>query len=214
MTGFLVSGVTEIHRVSWADITPPMGYLADVVIGSIVGIVTIEDHFLQLLDLESILAQLDPESFAKPIEHTDHGGERYTALVADDSQTIRHMLNKILTEANFDLTIVTNGKQALDTLFKFKDQAEAQGRDIRKLLDVVISDIEMPLMDGFSLTKNIRQDPVLRTLPIILYSSLITKELMHKGESVGADDQVSKPDIDQMADRAIRLIESRRGGVA
>jgi two-component system chemotaxis response regulator CheV len=74
-------------------------------------------------------------------------------------------------------------------------------------VDLIISDIEMPLMDGFSLTKNIKEDPVLRKLPVILYSSIITNELRHKGESVGADMQISKPDLHTIPQVALELIE-------
>jgi len=68
----------------------------------------------------------------------------------------------------------------------------------------------MPLVDGFTLTKRIKRDTKLQKLPVILYSSIITDELRHKGESVGADYQVSKPDMNQMAEMAIKLIEGRQ----
>jgi len=78
-------------------------------------------------------------------------------------------------------------------------------------VDIVVSDIEMPVMDGHNLTKRIKDDPVLKELPVILFSSLITDRLRHKGESVGADDQVSKPDITSLTNRAYELIEARQG---
>ncbi len=78
---------------------------------------------------------------------------------------------------------------------------------VAKQFDIVISDIEMPLLDGLTLTKRIKEDPELQKLPVILYSSIITNELRHKGESVGADFQVSKPDMNKMAEMAINLIE-------
>ena len=81
------------------------------------------------------------------------------------------------------------------------------GQNVRDFLDVVICDIEMPLMDGFTLTKRIKKDPELQALPVILYSSIITDELRHKGESVKADFQISKPDMNKMAEMAINLIE-------
>lgn len=78
---------------------------------------------------------------------------------------------------------------------------------------MIVSDIEMPMMDGHNLTKRIREDAVLHDLPVILFSSLITDKLRHKGESVGADDQISKPEITQLVQRAQSLILSRQAQV-
>lgn len=209
VTGFLVSGVTEIHRVGWQQVQPPSGYLTRMGTSCIVGMVDLGDHFVQLVDLESVLADLDPSSFEKMTHQGAQATRAYRALVADDSATIRMMLRKNLESANFDLTLVNNGKEALDRLREYRDQAAQQGKPLSEFVDIVISDIEMPLMDGFTLTKNIKEDPVLGKLPVILYSSLITTELRHKGESVGADDQISKPDLDMMAQRALELLEHK-----
>jgi CheY-like chemotaxis protein len=88
-------------------------------------------------------------------------------------------------------------------------RAEEENRPLSDFVDILISDIEMPLMDGLSLTKTIKQDPLTRNVPVILYSSLITPELRHKGESVGADDQISKPDLASMAQRIISLLQEK-----
>jgi len=73
----------------------------------------------------------------------------------------------------------------------------------------MVSDIEMPVMDGLNLTHRIKTDPVLKKLPVVLFSSLITDKLRHKGVSVGADDQISKPEVTQLAQRALALIKAR-----
>ncbi|WP_243546871.1 chemotaxis protein [Pseudodesulfovibrio tunisiensis] len=202
VTGFLVSGVTEIHRVGWGEVIPPSGVISSST-DAIIGLVDKGDRFIQLLDLETILSQFTQRDDLE-VEVAD---QRYTALVADDSATIRTMLQEHLTEANFNIIMVTNGKDALDKIFQLKEQALEEGCDITELVNVVISDIEMPLMDGFSLTKNIKQDEVLQILPVILYSSIITKELKHKGDSVGANLQITKPDIHTIPGRAIGLIK-------
>lgn len=207
VTGFLVTGVTEIHRVGWQDVDPPSGYLAHVVIGSIVGTVQTEDHLIQLLDLESVLTDLDPEVMENASVSKVKASQAYKALIADDSPTIRAMVNANLVSANFVPKLVNNGREALDTLLGYKKQCEETGSSITDFVDIVVSDIEMPLMDGFTLTKNIKTDSVLGTLPVLLYSSIITDELRHKGESVKADEQISKPEIHKMAERAIALIE-------
>jgi len=210
VTGFLVSGVTNIYRVGWEQVAPPHRYISGAGAASIVGMVEMNERFIQLLDLEKVLADLDPESFERKTE-TDgiRAEQEYTAVVADDSPTIRLILKKNLEAANFKLVMTENGDQALKAVRELGEKASDKGVPVTNLLQVVIADIEMPLMDGFSLTKAIKTDPALKGLPVILYSSIITKELRHKGESVGADEQVSKPDMSQMAQRAIALIEAK-----
>jgi len=202
VTGFLVSGVTEIHRVGWGEVIPPSSVISQST-DAIVGLVDKGDHFIQLLDLETILTQFEPDSD----EEGTVSENQYKILVADDSATIRAMVKKSLTDANFDPIITNNGDEALKKILALKQQAEEEGKDITEFVNLVVSDIEMPLMDGFSLTKNIKDDSVLHKLPVILYSSIITKELRHKGESVGADLQVSKPDLNTIPEKAIKLIE-------
>ncbi|KJU82491.1 response regulator receiver modulated CheW protein [Candidatus Magnetobacterium bavaricum] len=166
-----------------------------------------DDHFIQLLDLEHIISDLNPESTEEMWQTTVRAEKNYTALIADDSPTIRLMLKKNLHIANFSTHIVNNGEEALVYLKQTAQRAADEGRAISEFVDIVISDIEMPQLDGFTLTKNIKEDPRLKHLPVILYSSIITDELRHKGESVKADYQVSKPDLNKMAEMAIRLIE-------
>jgi len=200
VTGFLVSGVTEIHRVNWEEVIPPGNYLDSLGTGSIIGMVNMEDRFIQLLDLETILSEVNPIDHERPIEPLSE--TKYTALVADDSATIRLMLKNNLTAAGFEPIITVNGREALTLLQSMQDKGDP-------LPDIIISDIEMPLMDGFSLTKNIKHNKQLQQLPVILYSSIITKELKHKGESVGADAQISKPEMERIPDLATTLIEGR-----
>ncbi|SKA77904.1 two-component system, chemotaxis family, response regulator CheV [Paucidesulfovibrio gracilis DSM 16080] len=198
VTGFLVSGVTEIHRVNWEEVIPPGTYLNSLGTGSIIGMVNMGDRFIQLLDLETILSEVNPIDHHRPMDTMTES--RYTALVADDSATIRLMLKNSLTSAGFDPIITVNGKEALATLTSMEEQGTP-------MPDIIISDIEMPLMDGFSLTKEIKTHKIFQKLPVILYSSIITKELRHKGESVGADAQVSKPEMERIPEIASNLIE-------
>lgn len=206
VTGFLVSGVTEIQRVGWGEVIPPTSIITQNT-DAIVGLIDKGEYFVQLLDLETILTQFEPDDGVEMAI----ADEQYKVLVADDSATIRLMVEKNLAEANFLPTITKNGDEALRKMFELRDRAEAEGKDITEYVDLVVSDIEMPLMDGFSLTKNIKDDPILQKLPVILYSSIITKELKHKGDSVGANLQISKPDLHTIPEKAIELI---KGGTA
>jgi two-component system chemotaxis response regulator CheV len=205
--GFLVSGVVEIHRITWKDLIPPGEFIRLMDTKSIIGIVDKGDHFIQLLDLEHIVSDLSPESSRGLGETTVKASKNYRALVADDSPTIREMIEKSLTHSNFQVTVVDNGEEALNYLTDIKQKAKAEQKQVKDYIEIVISDIEMPLLDGFTLTKKIKTDNDLQEIPVILYSSIITDELRHKGESVKADFQVAKPEINKMAETAISLIE-------
>lgn len=207
--GFLVSGVVEIHRLNWQALIPPGKFIRHMKTKSIIGMVDLEDHFVQLLDLEHIVSDLNPKTTEENWATTVKAKKTYKALVADDSPTIRKMLEKNLQASNFQVNIVDNGEEAFDYLTQLKEKSHSENKDLTEFLDVIISDIEMPLLDGFTLTKRIKEDPLLKRFPVILYSSIITDELRHKGESVRADCQVSKPDMNQMAEMAIDLIENR-----
>ncbi|MBF0520980.1 MAG: chemotaxis protein CheV, partial [Nitrospirae bacterium] len=197
--GFLVSGVTEITRFQWKEVVPPGRFISHLGSKAIVGMVYAKDHFIQLLDLEHIISDLDPHSSVDTWKTTVRAQTQYRALIVDDSETIREIIRRNMEAANFKTKLLDNGQDALDYLKELGKTGTAEGKGIFEYIDVVISDIEMPLLDGYTLTKNIKQDPYLQKIPVILYSSLITTELRHKGESVGADDQVSKPDLDEMA---------------
>ncbi|MBF0459418.1 MAG: chemotaxis protein CheV [Nitrospirae bacterium] len=205
--GFIVSGVTEIHRFMWKDIIPPNEFINRLGTNVIIGTLIKDDHFIQLLDLEHIISVLNPESSEQQWYTSVKAQKNYMALVAEDSPSIRMMLKKSLEHSNFRTNVFNNGEDAFNYLKGMADQAAKEGKGIRDFIDVVISDIEMPKLDGFTLTKKIKEDKELCKLPVILYSSIITDDLIHKGKSVGADCQVCKPDMDKMAEFAIGLIE-------
>ncbi|WP_420265881.1 chemotaxis protein [Candidatus Magnetominusculus dajiuhuensis] len=205
--GFIVSGVTEIHRFMWKDLIPPNEFINKLGTNVVIGTLIKDDHFIQLLDLEHIISVLNPESIQHKWQTSVVAKKNYMAVVAEDSSTIRMMLKKSLEHSNFRTNILNNGEDAFICLKEMADMAVKEGKDIRDFVDIVIADIEMPKLDGFTLTKRIKEDKELKKLPVILYSSIITDELIHKGKSVGADCQVCKPDIDKMAGYAIELIE-------
>jgi len=121
------------------------------------------------------------------------------------------MLKDLLQKANFDVEAVQNGREAWERLLQIKARTEEDGKALSDYVHVVVADIEMPSMDGHNLTKRIKDDPVLKQLPVMLFSSLITDKLRHKGEAVGADDQISKPDVSQLAMKAKVLIQKQLG---
>jgi len=220
ISAFMVSGVTRIHRLSWTQVEPPGKHLNTYSGNSVTGVVRFEDRILLVLDMEKILADLNP-GLAMKIEDTALAEiketrkpvkkEQFRALISDDSTSIRKMIGTMLEKAGFEVTQTVNGQEAWDTLQALKRKAEAENRVLTDFVDILVSDIEMPVMDGHNLTKRVKDDPVLKALPVILFSSLITDRLRHKGESVGADDQVSKPNITELTKRAFELIAERQG---
>ena len=210
-TAFMVSGVNRIHRISWEEVEPPNKYVAAVTQSTIVGVVKLEGRIVFLLDLEKIVANLNPKlglNLNSLGEDWD-ASKGYRALISDDSALVREMQRDLLEKAGFKVVSTTNGREAWDQLLEYKRMVEEEGRPLSDFVQVVVSDIEMPVMDGLNLTLRIKEDPLLKHLPVLLFSSLITDKLRHKGESVGADGQISKPQVGSLARRAVALIEAR-----
>lgn len=210
-TSFMVSGVNRIHRISWDEVEPPNDYVSQVSNTTITGIITIEDRIVFILDLEKIVAELNPVLSLRLDEAVTWGSEiRYRALIADDSNLIREMLKDLMQKANFEVEAVNNGREAWERLTELKNRATEENKNITDYVQAVITDIEMPSMDGLNLCKRIKEDPQLRKLPVILFSSIITDKLRHKGIDVGADDQISKPEVTHLAKRVHALIAERQ----
>ena len=213
VSAFLVSGVSRIHRVSWADLEQPSDGTMDMTSEAITGVVRVEDRLVLVLDMEKILAEISADETAlictSRMKSVCVKQGQYRAVIADDSASIRRLIQGILERAGFEVQAFQNGREAYDRLLEIKEQAVEEGRPVTDYLDLVVSDIEMPGMDGHSLTRSIKEDRSLRVLPVILFSSLITDSLRHKGESVGADAQIAKPDITLLADHALEILHQR-----
>ncbi len=211
-TAFSVTGVNRIHRISWEEVEAPNSYVATMSANTVIGVVKLEGRIVFLLDLEKIVADLNPKLGLTLDNLGDdwNYSRGYKALIADDSALVREMQRDLLEKAGFRVEAVTTGRSAWERLQEIKAQAEEQQRPITDWVDVVVSDIEMPVMDGHNLTRRIKEDPLLKNLPVLLFSSIITDKLRHKGLAVGADDQISKPEVGQLARRAVALITRQR----
>ncbi len=213
LTAFLVSGVTRIHRATWNDIKPLDGYAEDMG-DSVTGIIRLDERLVLLLDLEKAIGDLNPRlaisTSPDALETASDGYKPIKVLHVDDSVVIRKTVKRRLEENGaFSLESMTNGAEAWSHLTELKERCKADGRPLSAFVDVVLTDIEMPAMDGYHLCKRIKDDPDLRSLPVVLFSSLISDKLLHKGTAVGADGQFSKPDLALM--RFIKeLIDNKR----
>ncbi len=178
---FRVSNVCNIERISWKDIERVEGFQTDM---SIIGAVKYADRLVMILDFESIVDSIIPTP--TDIDYDNMGKlARARLAIADDSNLILKMVNKFLTKGGYeDVISFHNGQEALDYLEKNPDS-----------IDALITDIEMPQMDGLTLCKKIKENKATEHITVMLYSSLITDDTRHKGISVGADFQVNKPEF-------------------
>lgn len=202
---FHVDNVTQIHRISWNQIEKP----SDMYQGSsnqVIGVIKIGESMILLLDFEKIMVDINPDSgismdSVKKLGKRERSEKRI--IVAEDSPLLRKLLNDTLTEAGYvNLEFFENGKEA----FEYLEHLLETNGDITKHVQLVVTDIEMPQMDGHHLTKRIKTHSELQKLPVIIFSSLITDDLRHKGERVGADDQISKPEIGDLILKIDELI--------
>ncbi len=213
VTAFIVSGVTRIHRMTWAQVEPPGKYLQSFSHDSITGVVRFDERIVFLLDMEQVIGSMVPSlNLASHIGQTvSTGGQGLHVLVADDSPSIRNTVAACLEQAHFTVTKVTCGREAWEQLKAWEKQANQEKQPLTKYVDLVISDIEMPEMDGHTLTRMIKDDPTLKKLPVILFSSLISEVVRQRGVEAGADDQIAKPDLPQLTERAGILIRKSQG---
>ena len=191
---FDVEQVLGIHRVSWTDIVAT-------------GIIKKLDNLIIVLDFERIVEEICPETSLKMSE-IESLGERernnIPIVIAEDSIMLQKLVSDALSQAGYtNLKVYSNGQEAWDSL---QDLKKNNGVDYG--VKCIITDIEMPQMDGHRLIRLVRNDEALKHLPIIVFSSLINEDMKRKGERLGADAQISKPEIGQLVGCIDNLIVS------
>lgn len=199
--GFLVRSVRKIVETDWKDVMPPPKSLGDRAF--ITGLVTIEDQIVQLLDVELLLARVYPES-VDPADVVLTDVQRETLkglniLLVDDSQVARKQLSDALDSKDVTYFVTTNGQDALDLM----NNANSDGRPI----DILVSDIEMPGLDGYELTFNVRDSSTLRQPYIILHTSLNSEMSVSYARQVGADEALTKFDAEELLHAILRGAE-------
>lgn len=192
---FHVHTVVGINRISWTEIKKPDKIIYGGQEGVATGIADYDGHLITILDFEKIVSEISPDLGIR-YEDLDQLGDRQRSskpvLLAEDSMLLSRMIVESLQRSGYDNLIKTdNGQEAWNFLVEAKESGDA----IENHVCCVVTDIEMPQMDGHRLTKQIKEDPVLKKLPVILFSSLINEEMWRKGEAVGADAQITKPEI-------------------
>ena len=192
---FHVHAIVGIDRISWTQMKKPDRLIYGGDEGIATGIAEFEGRLITILDFEKIVAEISPASGIQ-LSDLNQLGERKrsekTILISEDSMLLSKMLLESLHRAGYVNVIKTdNGQEAWDYL----SEVTASGDPILNHVACIISDIEMPQMDGHRLTKLVKTDPILQEIPLVLFSSLISEEVRIKGQLLGADDQITKPEI-------------------
>lgn len=192
---FHVHTVVGIDRISWQDMKKPDSIIYGGDEGIATGIAQCEGRLVTILDFEKIVSEISPEvgiqvSDVESLSHRERNDKKI--MVVEDSALLSKMIIDSLHRSGYSNIIkMDNGKEAWDYLSDIRDS----GEDIREQVACMVTDIEMPQMDGHHLTKLVKDDAKLKEIPIIIFSSLINEEMRRKGEQVGANEQISKPEI-------------------
>ncbi len=200
IVGVIVHEAKRIRRIKWADIKRPPKSIDEKLGGKVVGVIEIEDNkLLLLLDFEGILDELGmikifgEEEIKKDIEGIEKKGH-FKILILDDSPVARKIIRRILEADGHTVFEAQNGIEALQILHQWLEEAKAQGKDITDYVQLIISDIEMPGMDGLTFTRKVKEDPELSKIPVIINTSLSDRANVDKSRYVGADAHLVKFD--------------------
>ncbi|MCX7427769.1 MAG: chemotaxis protein CheW [Planctomycetia bacterium] len=207
-TAFLVDAVDRIYRLSWQNIlaVPGLEALANT---PVTALARCEGRLIVMLDFEKVLDDVTDQYFRTAEVDNPLGlpREDLRIILAEDSPTVRDAIRSALEASGYTrLTFFDNGAEA----WSWIERRLAETGKVEDVGDLVISDVEMPQVDGFHLTRRIKQHPELRQLPVLLYSSIVTPDNQKKGMAVGADAQVSKPELGKVVQLADELISTAR----
>ncbi|MBK8960089.1 MAG: chemotaxis protein CheV [Proteobacteria bacterium] len=193
--GYLVAKVERIVNLRWDEINPPPRGIGET--NYLTAVVTVDSRLIEILDVERVLAEIvgvDDTVSANLCEENTSAGRPHHVFVADDSMVARKQITKVLDQIGFTYDVAENGREAWDML-----KAAAAEQPILSKYGMVISDIEMPEMDGYTLTKAIKSDSELKSLYVCLHTSLSGSFNQSMAESVGADRLVPKFVADDLA---------------
>lgn len=202
---FHVDSVVGIHRVSWREIIKPGTTISTSEDGVSTGIIKFDDRLIIILDFEKIVTDINPETGLK-VADIEELGERHRIdvpiLIAEDSPLLNKLIVDSLHKAGYvNLIHTENGQQAYDVIQECKKEGT-----LKEHVQCIITDIEMPLMDGHRLTKLVKSDDDTKDIPIVIFSSLVNDDMKRKGEALGANAQLSKPEIGNLVRVVDKLV--------
>ncbi|EOA6614814.1 chemotaxis protein [Vibrio vulnificus] len=207
--GFLIDSISRIHRISWNDVESPSQFLEAGEQDCVVAVVRKDGNLIMILDFEKIIADINPElSMEKYDVKADRSVDlnqrmvtkrnAKTIMVVDDSAFIRSLIQETLTSAGYNIIACKDGGEAHDKLTNLIEVAREENLPLSELIDAVVTDVEMPRMDGMHLVKRLRDSDAYKTLPIVMFSSLMSEDNRAKALALGANDTITKPEIGRM----------------
>ena len=206
---FRVQSIEGISRISWKDIQKPDKTIANGDESVATGIAQCDNQLVTILDFEKIVAEIAPETTIQ-VDEIEAMGPRSRSdepiWIAEDSILLSKMIEDCLRKAGYvNLRMFPNGRELWDAL----NALPKEGKLFDKVA-LIITDIEMPQMDGHRLTKLVKSDHRFSPVPLIIFSSLISEEMRIKGRQLGADEQMSKPEIGHLVDVMDHLLENKK----
>ncbi|MCG9750187.1 chemotaxis protein [Vibrio brasiliensis] len=207
--GFLIDSISRIHRISWNDVESPSQFLEAGEQDCVVAVVRKDGNLIMILDFEKIIADINPElsmekydvTLDKSVDLNQRMVQKRnarTVMVVDDSAFIRSMIQETLSSSGYNIIACKDGGEAHDKLMNLIEVAKEENLPISEFIDGVVTDVEMPRMDGMHLVKRLRESESYATLPIVMFSSLMSEDNRAKALALGANDTITKPEIGRM----------------
>ncbi|MDE1310846.1 chemotaxis protein CheV [Vibrio aestuarianus subsp. cardii] len=207
--GFLIDSISRIHRISWNDVESPSQFLEAGEQDCVVAVVRKDGNMIMILDFEKIIADINPElSMEKYDVKVDRSVDlnqkmvnkrnAKTIMVVDDSAFIRSLIQDTLSSAGYNIIACKDGGEAYEKLMDIERVAKAENMAVSELVDAIVTDVEMPRMDGMHLLKRLRENDAYRDTPIVMFSSLMSEDNRAKALALGANDTITKPEIGKM----------------
>jgi len=206
--GFLVADVEKILRVEWSAMKIPPQMLTTHLGSLVTAVSELKDgRLIMMMDVERILAETagyDDDKAYVNIRPLSRAGR--TVVYADDSSVARKQIERTLEALEIQHVGAINGQLAWQALQRMADSAQSAGRPVRELVQAVLTDVEMPEMDGYMLTKLIKADPRFAGIPVVMHSSLSSLSNQQLGRSVGVDEYVPKFEPEKLAETLQRIL--------
>lgn len=206
--GFLVEGVDTILRLEWSQMRVPPDMMSSQMGGLVTAVTELPDNrLIMMVDVEKILAESTLTDDSMMFRGVDRQRiEGITVFFADDSVVARKQIMKTLDAMGARYMSAINGKRAWDELQKLADMAQLEGKPLKDVVNIIITDVEMPEMDGYMLTKMIKGDPRFHGIPVLMHSSLSGSSNQKLGQSVGVDEYITKFEPQRFAEAMLRMV--------
>lgn len=207
--GFLIDSISRIHRISWNDVESPSQFLEAGEQDCVVAVVRKDGNLIMILDFEKIIADINPELSMEKYDVTvDRSVDlnqkmiskrnAKTIMVVDDSAFIRSLIQDTLSSAGYNIIACKDGGEAYEKLMEIEKVAKSENVPVTELVNAIVTDVEMPRMDGMHLLKRLRDSETYKTTPIVMFSSIMSDDNRAKALALGADDTLTKPEIGKM----------------